>query len=88
MSMKQNDRAALLQFINEVSFAITDVNLFLDTHPCNEDALEYYEKYKELRREALKEYAKYYGPLLADRVETRSGNWQWVEDPWPWEGGC
>lgn len=86
--MNQHDKEALLQFINEVSFAITDINLFLDTHPCDEDALEYYEKYKELRLEALNEYAKYYGPLLADNVETKCGRWQWVEGPWPWEGGC
>lgn len=44
MQVNQKDREKLLQFISEVSFALIDVNLFLDTHPYDEDALEYYEK--------------------------------------------
>ncbi len=88
MQVNQKDREKLLQFISEVSFALIDVNLFLDTHPYDEDALEYYEKYKRLRREAMKEYSKCYGPLLMDDVDTDCNKWQWVQGPWPWEGGC
>ena len=29
----------LMDQINTVSFAVDDVKLFLDTHPCNEEAL-------------------------------------------------
>ena len=32
-------RKDLLDHINAVSFAVDDVKLFLDTHPCDEDAL-------------------------------------------------
>ncbi|MDO5293279.1 MAG: spore coat protein CotJB [bacterium] len=76
----------LLQFIREVSFAVTDVGLYLDTHPCDRYALKYYAKYKELRERALEEYQKEYGPLLVDGVES-CDYWTWVEDPWPWKGG-
>ena len=51
----------LLNWINVVSFAVNDVQLFLDTHPGNEEALSYFREYSKLRNQALAEYAKYYG---------------------------
>ena len=44
--MTKNDmyaRKELLQKINEVSFAVNDITLYLDTHPCDEKALANYE---------------------------------------------
>ncbi|MEE0568070.1 spore coat protein CotJB [Clostridium sp.] len=43
-----NDQNKLLRFIYEVGFAIDDVVLYLDTHPCDKQALEYYENYKKI----------------------------------------
>ena len=38
---------------------------------------------------ALKEYARLYGPLTIDTAnDTCSRRWEWVMQPWPWEGGC
>ena len=48
-------RADLLQQINKVSFAVDDVKLYLDTHPCDEEAIAYFQKYSHMRNEALKE---------------------------------
>ncbi|MGN0360961.1 MAG: spore coat protein CotJB, partial [Hominisplanchenecus sp.] len=33
----------MLQYINEVSFAVNDISLYLDTHPCDQEAMEYYQ---------------------------------------------
>lgn len=85
--MNGKDREKLLQYINEVSFALDDVILFLDTHPCDPEALEYYEKYKCMRKEALEEYTRCFGPLLNDDADVEN-KWTWVMTPWPWEGGC
>ena len=41
-------RQELMNRINAVSFAVDDVKLFLDTHPCDKDAMEYFEKYQEM----------------------------------------
>ena len=69
--------------------AVNDVKLFLDTHPENQKALDYFQKYKEKRIEALKEYAEVYGPLTVDTVSENSDCWNWINEPWPWqEGGC
>lgn len=83
------NRRELFEYINQISFAVDDVKLFLDTHPGNQKALEYFQKYKEKRIEALKEYAEVYGPLTADTVSENSDCWNWINEPWPWqEGGC
>ncbi len=79
----------LLHWIDHVSFALDEVKLFLDTHPCNAEALEYFEKYQAERNCALHEYAKYYGPLTIDTLHTPCDNWDWIQSPWPWQkGGC
>ena len=36
------DQMRLLKFISQVSFALTETNLYLDTHPCDKVALSYY----------------------------------------------
>ena len=39
-------KAELLDWINTMSFVCDDTKLFLDTHPCNTEALEFYEEFK------------------------------------------
>ncbi len=80
--MKDSDK--LLLYIDTVSFAINDVVLYLDTHPNDMVALEYYEHYKQARQQAIKDYTTYFGPLTSDMVNIKNG-WAWVETPWPWE---
>ena len=53
---RQMNRRQLLNHINQVSFAVNDVTLYLDTHPCDPEALEYLRKMSRQRNEALKEY--------------------------------
>ena len=88
----------LLQFIDQVSFAIDDLLLFLDTHPIiarfprkEKRALEYYSELSARRNELLEKYAKFYGPLTIDTGnDSNLKSWQWMEQPFPWEqeGGC
>lgn len=88
--MNQPCRKDLLQEINVASFAVNDVQLFLDTHPCDQNALAYFQEYSKRRNQAMREYAKYYGPLTIDTtVASCTDRWNWIHEPWPWqEGGC
>ena len=63
---------------------------YLDTHPCDTAALEYFQENSKLRSQALREYAKYYGPLTVDTtVASCTDRWNWISEPWPWqEGRC
>lgn len=84
--MNKCEKETLLQFISEVSFAVLDVGLYLDTHPCDKEALRYYCKYRDLREQAMKEYSKKFGPLLVTEVDNDC-YWTWTDEPWPWKGG-
>ena len=87
---ERRSREELLSFISKVSFVVDDTKLFLDTHKHDREALKHLEEYRELRKAALEEYAKYYGPLLVDdAVMSCDDRWNWTDEPWPWmEGGC
>lgn len=83
--MKSCDREKLIQFIREVGFAVVDISLYLDTHPCDRAALQYYKKYRDLQKRATEEYAAMYGPLLIADVNSDC-YWDWIDEPWPWKG--
>ncbi|MEY8336575.1 spore coat protein CotJB [Lachnospiraceae bacterium 62-35] len=81
-----NSAEQLMNVINQASFAMDDVVLYLDTHPCDSDALAYYQQVKDMRNQAVETYAAQYGPLTANQVNP--GNyWSWITEKWPWEGG-
>jgi spore coat protein JB len=85
--MTSKSRDQLMCIITESSFALDDCKLFLDTHPYDKEALEYYEKYRQIRKAAMREYRECYGPISAYDVEP-ANYWTWIDDPWPWEGAC
>ena len=88
LDLRNMNQEQLLAYINQVSFVVSDMLLYLDTHPCDEAALSYFMEHKNRRVAALKEYAKYYGPLTIDTADDEaSESFLWVETPWPWEGG-
>lgn len=76
----------LMDKINQYSFAVNEATLFLDTHPYDAEALFYFEKYRELRVEAMKDYAKYYAPLAIDYAVCDKTPFSWATEPFPWEG--
>lgn len=84
--MMATDRNALMRTIQSYGFAVLEVGLFLNTHPCDSEALAYYEKYNTLLKEATETYECNYGPLTMKGV--KGENWTWVRDPWPWEMDC
>lgn len=67
----------LMNRINEVSFAVNDVLLYLDTHPCCEEAISFYQECEQERQKLLKEYAQCYGPLTVDAaLESGGDTWE------------
>ena len=49
--MEANDKARLLREIQLCTFLLTEANLYLDTHPDDQDALKFYEKHAARLRE-------------------------------------
>lgn len=79
-----NEREALLEQWQQYSFALVDLNLYLDVYPNDKDALNLFNKYAEIKREITDKYEKMYGPLTIDGEMTAS-SWNWIKSPWPWE---
>ena len=73
-----------LQQIRALDFAIQETVLYLDAYPENRQALEYYHKLIEERRDAMAVYQKSCGPLSM-YGNTSHDSWDWVCGPWPWE---
>ncbi len=79
----KSDREAKLYNVMQYAFAITDMNLYLDTHPDDKNALRYLEELINEEMEAKKEYMKSYGPLMVNK--TKGDEFKWIDSPWSWE---
>lgn len=77
---------AMLKRIQEMEFVAIELNLYLDTHPCDEEAINDYNCAVEALRQLKNEYESQFGPLLNFGMGGFSGTpWQWAMGPWPWE---
>ena len=76
-----------LHEVDMAGFALYEVVLYLDTHPCDQEAMAYYRMTKEKYDEAVAAYVDNVGPLCMSDV-TCGDTYAWIEEPWPWEGGC
>lgn len=87
--MKKNSvsQKKMMQFVRETYFAMLEASLYLDTHPYDEKAMDYFNKYQQMYNDALKDYENNCGPLTISGIDTCDG-WSWTQEPWPWEGGC
>ena len=85
MNCEQN---RMLREISVLSFTIVELTLFLDTHPCNQEAMRHFDYYNRIKKEKCEEYAKLFGPLTLNQAKGRSQEFLWTMQPWPWEGGC
>lgn len=84
MKNVQSDKNAVMSKIYELGFALVETMLYLDTHPNDQEAINYYSEIKEKYSQCMKKYSDYYGPLNI----THMGNdnyWMWVATPFPWE---
>lgn len=78
------DQAELFRTIQIYDFVIHDTALYLDTHPTDQIALEYFDKMRDLYRKAVEVYTANYGPITIEDVNIEN-NWTWIEKPWPWQ---
>ena len=81
MELTQN---SLLCKISEAQFVCVELNLYLDTHPDDEDARADYLCYSETLAQLIEKYEALYGPLKNFGLSpTATGSW--VSGKWPWE---
>ena len=78
------DKNKLRHYIDVVSFVVDETKLFLDTHPHDREALEYFENYNKARNRAVAEYSVQFGPLVIAEASC-DNEFKWATQPWPWE---
>lgn len=83
-SISQQDRSRLLRRLAAEDFAVYEAILYLDGHPKNRKALQYYKNHLARADMLRAEYTEKYGPLTPFSG-TESASWEWINGPWPWE---
>ena len=60
-------------------FAKVEAKLFLDTHPCDREALAFYRQTCENLETLERQWERCMNP--------EDGRWSYVDLPWPWQKG-
>ncbi len=80
-----NDQLAFLNRLQQVEFALVELQLYLDTHKDDQRALMEFNQYSKQLEMLKKQYELQYGPLLNFGFSPSQYPWRWLEGPWPWE---
>lgn len=70
--------------LQKLSFYITELAEYLDTHKDDNDVLAIYQEYQKAYHEAAKEYQHKIRPMN-HFDPSKGGKYKWLDDPWPWE---
>ncbi|MBQ7288459.1 MAG: spore coat protein CotJB [Clostridia bacterium] len=78
------DRKTLLRELSAVQFAAWELQIYLDTHPQDRQALQAMQKYQRETEKLAREFEERFGPITAsDTLDDMS--FTWINNPWPWE---
>ena len=84
--MSCEKQAEMLLKIQEMEFVAIELNLYLDTHPCDEEALNDFNCAVDSSRKLVRKYEAQFGPLYNFGISQNcEASWQWINSPWPWE---
>lgn len=72
--------------INVISFVIVELTEYLDTHPEDRDALNYFNYYNRALNKMKAEFAVKFYPLTVAAADGYCNEWSWGLAPLPWEG--
>ena len=76
--------------LQALSFVLTELGLYLDTHQGDAEAFALYHQYAAMEKEAREKYEAANGPVTQMSAADAKSWAAWLCDPWPWnfqEGG-
>ena len=76
-----NNKDELLHQIMANDFKLYDLQLYLDTHPFDEETLCMYQSLVNDTDDLKEEYEEKYGPLTANAA-AGDCEWKWIKNPW------
>ncbi len=80
-----NNQAELLTYIDALTFASHDLNLYLDNYPNDQQMIQKFNEYRIEANRAIENYENQYGPLFVNSNANMQTPWAWDNKPWPWE---
>lgn len=75
----------LLRQLQEIDFVLVELNLYLDTHPDDPQALQQYNATAQQRAEIAYQFETRFGPLRHFGQSFSEYPYRWVDSPWPWQ---
>lgn len=79
-----NEKDEELFNLNQICFAMHELNLYLDIHPNDEFALYKYTEYQDIANNLQKQYEAKYGPINVDSINNNIP-FSWISTNFPWE---
>lgn len=77
-----NEKEQILKNIGALSFAAHELELFLDTHPQNRQAMSMLSGYRKYLSEAIALYESKFGKLILNIGDSDNAeNWDWLSSP-------
>ncbi len=77
-----SDQEIMLKRISAIDFAIVELNLYMDTHPYDQEVNSKLNDYRNQSSTLKAQYQEKYGPITSGSEE--DNRWGWIADPWPW----
>ena len=75
-----NERERLLRRLSSYDFAVTELHIYLDTHPDDVNAAKALADYENKSCKLREEFEEKFGPLTPTN---ETGNrWAWIADTW------
>ncbi|MGY3186202.1 spore coat protein CotJB [Lysinibacillus sp. TE18511] len=75
----------LLEEIQAIDFVIVELNLYLDTHPYDYDAIQQFNENTEKSMKLKVDFEQKFGPLMNFGRSYSNFPFNWIDTPWPWQ---
>ncbi|MGE5704438.1 MAG: spore coat protein CotJB [Clostridia bacterium] len=79
------ENSSTLQKLQEVQFALVELQFYLDMNPEDTRAIQQYNYLAEELADLKHEYEMQRGPLMQYGFSKSPSRWAWTSTPWPWE---
>lgn len=75
----------MLEEIQEIDFVIVELNLYLDTHPNDIDAIKQFNEFSKKSMKLKMQFEEKFGPLMNFGRSYVNYPFNWIDTPWPWQ---
>ncbi len=79
-----SEKEELLFNLDQICFAMHELNLYLDVYPNDQNYLNLYTEYENTYNKLLYSYEQKYGPINVNNINDTTP-FSWVNTKFPWE---